>query len=135
MHLYFGRYYLSFSAGIRIADSRLVSYALPLVDLNNHKKVDILVGHVEAPSSVFFNDGTGRQLRPISFGDAKVPCMVLELVILTKTDNWTLLLPAQTLLICYTLAVLNPKKVVKEVVCTFYLEGSFLGFEPSNKVI
>ncbi|MVM33682.1 hypothetical protein GO755_26825 [Spirosoma sp. HMF4905] len=69
--LYFGQKDQTFSAGIRIADSRIVPYALTLVDLNNDKKVDILVGHVEAPSSVFFNDGTGRSFNSISFGDSK----------------------------------------------------------------
>jgi hypothetical protein len=29
------------------------------------------VGHIEAPSSVFFNDGTGRNFKSISFGDSK----------------------------------------------------------------
>jgi hypothetical protein len=35
------------------------------------RKVDIIVGHVEAPSTVFFNDGTGRNFKSISFGDSK----------------------------------------------------------------
>jgi hypothetical protein len=69
--LYFGQKDQTFSAGILIADSKIVPYALSLIDLNNDKKVDILVGHVEAPSSVFFNDGTARNFKSISFGDSK----------------------------------------------------------------
>lgn len=29
------------------------------------------MGHIEAPSTVFFNDGTGRNFKSISFGDSK----------------------------------------------------------------
>src|SRR5450432_883788 len=43
----------------------------PTSIINNDKKVDIIVGHVEAPSTVFFNDGTGRNFTSISFGDSK----------------------------------------------------------------
>ena len=32
--------------------------------------MDIIVGHVGAPSTVFFNDGTGRNFTSISFGDS-----------------------------------------------------------------
>ena len=33
--------------------------------------MDIIVGHVGAPSTVFFNDGTGRNFKSISVGDSK----------------------------------------------------------------
>jgi hypothetical protein len=71
VNLYFGQKDQSFSAGISLADSKIVPYALAIADLNNDNKVDIVVGHVEAPSSVFFNDGTGRNFKSISFGDSK----------------------------------------------------------------
>jgi hypothetical protein len=71
VNLYFGQKDQTFSAGISLADSKIVPYALTVADLNNDKKIDIIVGHVEAPSSVFFNDGTGRNFKPISFGDSK----------------------------------------------------------------
>ncbi len=29
------------------------------------------MGHVEAPSTVFFNDGSGRHFLPVPFGDSK----------------------------------------------------------------
>ena len=54
-----------------MADAKIVPYALDIADLNNDQKADIIVGHVEAPSSVFFNDGTGRGFTSFSFGDAK----------------------------------------------------------------
>ncbi|GAB3915205.1 VCBS repeat-containing protein [Larkinella knui] len=69
--IYFGQKDQTFSAGILLADSKVVPYALTLADLNNDKKVDILVGHIEAPSSIFFNDGTGHAFKTISFGDSK----------------------------------------------------------------
>lgn len=71
VNLYFGQKDQTFSAGISLADSKIVPYALAIADLNNDKKVDIIVGHVEAPSTVFFNDGTGRNFKSISFGDSK----------------------------------------------------------------
>jgi hypothetical protein len=69
--LYFGQTNKVFSAGIIIAGSQVVPYALTLSDLNNDKKVDILVGHVEASSTAFINDGTGQDFKSISFGDSK----------------------------------------------------------------
>ena len=32
--------------------------------------MDIIVGHVEAPSTIFYNDGSGRNFTSISFGDS-----------------------------------------------------------------
>ena len=71
VNLYFGQNDQTFSAGISLADSKIVPYALAIADLNNDGKIDIIVGHIEAPSSVFFNDGTGRNFKSISFGDSK----------------------------------------------------------------
>lgn len=69
VNLYFGQKDQTFSAGISIADAKVVPYALTLADLNKDGKVDIIVGHVEAPSTVYFNNGTGRSFTPVSFGD------------------------------------------------------------------
>ncbi|MBC7938103.1 MAG: VCBS repeat-containing protein, partial [Rhizobacter sp.] len=71
VNLYFGQTDQTFSAGISLADSKVVPYALAIADLNNDKKMDIIVGHKEAPSTVFFNDGTGNNFKSISFGDSK----------------------------------------------------------------
>ncbi|MBL0742738.1 FG-GAP repeat domain-containing protein [Chryseolinea lacunae] len=70
VNLYLGQNNKTFSEGISLANATTVPYALTLAHLNNDKKMDIIVGHVEAPSTVFFNDGTGR-FKSISFGDAK----------------------------------------------------------------
>lgn len=67
--IYIGQKDQTFSAGISIADAKVAPYALTLADLDKDGKVDIIVGHVEAPSTVYFNDGTGRSFTPVSFGD------------------------------------------------------------------
>ncbi|PSL29014.1 FG-GAP repeat domain-containing protein [Chitinophaga ginsengisoli] len=71
VHLYFGQKDQSFSAGISLADAKVVPYALTIADLNNDHKPDIIVGHIKASSTIFFNDGTGRNFKAVSFGDAK----------------------------------------------------------------
>lgn len=71
VNLYFGQKDQSFSAGISLADAKIVPYALTIADLNNDQKPDIIVGHIEAPSTIFFNDGTGQHFKPVSFGDSK----------------------------------------------------------------
>lgn len=71
VNIYFGQKDQTFSAGISIADSKIVPYALTVADLNKDGKVDIIVGHVEASSTVFYNDGTGRNFTSVSFGDSK----------------------------------------------------------------
>ncbi|SEL55636.1 Repeat domain-containing protein [Chitinophaga rupis] len=69
--LYFGQKNQTFSAGISLADQKIVPYALAVADLNNDQKADIIVGHIKAPSTVFFNNGTGHNFKSISFGDSK----------------------------------------------------------------
>ena len=59
-----------FSAASAIAGPAVVPYALAVADLNDDKKVDVLVGHVEAPSTAFFNDGSGH-FSAVTFGDNK----------------------------------------------------------------
>jgi len=109
VYLYFGQKDQSFSPGISLADSKVVPYALAIADLNKDGKVDIIVGHVEAPSTVFFNDGTGRTLNQFLLVIQRVLCMVLQLAISMKTEFLTSLLPAQTLRIFCTLAISNQK--------------------------
>jgi hypothetical protein len=69
--LYFGQKDQTFSAGLSVVGSKVVPYALAIAELNNDKRVDLIVGYVEAPSSIFFNDGTGLNFKAISFGDSK----------------------------------------------------------------
>lgn len=42
-----------------------------VADLNKDGAPDIIVGNVEAPSVIFFNDGSGRRYSPVHFGDNK----------------------------------------------------------------
>ena len=42
-----------------------------LADLNKDGKPEIIVGYVEAPGEVFFNDGTGKKFTRVRFGDTK----------------------------------------------------------------
>jgi hypothetical protein len=46
-------------------------YALTVGDLNRDGAIDVVVGNVEAPSVVYFNDGTGQRFTPVTFGDNK----------------------------------------------------------------
>jgi hypothetical protein len=71
VNLYLGQKDQTFSPAISLADSQVVPYALAIADLNKDGKIDIIVGHIEAPSTVFFNDGTGRNFKSISFSDSK----------------------------------------------------------------
>lgn len=70
VELYFGQKDGTFSTGISLAGSKPKPYSLAIADLNGDGKMDILVGHVEAPSTVFYNDGAAH-FAPLSFGDSK----------------------------------------------------------------
>ena len=54
-----------------IDNGKVTPYALTVSDLNRDGKIDIVVGNVEAASTVYFNDGSARHCRPIHFGDNK----------------------------------------------------------------
>ena len=62
-----------FSAGVpiveRAGENGPVPYALAVADLDLEGSVDVVVGNVEAPSVVYFNDGSGRRFTPLPFGD------------------------------------------------------------------
>ncbi len=45
-------------------------YAVAVGELNRDGRIDSIVGHVEAPSTVYFNDGSGRRFTG-HFGDDK----------------------------------------------------------------
>ncbi len=40
-------------------------------DLDKDGRIDIVVGHVQAPSTIYFNDGSGRRFAAVRFGDNK----------------------------------------------------------------
>jgi hypothetical protein len=39
--------------------------------MNRDGNIDIIVGHVEAPSTIYFNDGSGRHFTAVQVGDHK----------------------------------------------------------------
>ena len=45
VNLYFGQKDQTFSPGISLADAKVIPYALAIADMNNDKKMDIIVGH------------------------------------------------------------------------------------------
>ena len=47
----------------------VMPYALAVEDLNSDDKVDVIVGHIRAASTVYYNDGTGRNFASVDFGD------------------------------------------------------------------
>ena len=70
--IYFGEKGSTFSQAVPITTTKGVTpYALTVGDLNNDGAIDVVVGNVEAPSVVYFNDGSGRSFTPVAFGDNK----------------------------------------------------------------
>lgn len=65
----FGQKEGTFSPMVEIAGSTVRPYALATADLNRDGHSDVVVGHVKAPSTIYFNDGSGRRYTPIPFGD------------------------------------------------------------------
>ena len=68
--LYFGRKDRTFSDGVPIDNGGVVPYGLATSDLNGDGKLDVVVGNVAAPSTVFFNAGSGRDFTPVRFNDS-----------------------------------------------------------------
>jgi hypothetical protein len=69
--LYFGRKDGTFSPGVPIDNGSVAPNALAANDLNGDGKIDVVVGNVAAPSTVFFNNGSGRHYTPVRFGDSE----------------------------------------------------------------
>jgi hypothetical protein len=68
--IYFGRTDGTFLSGVALSSGKVSPYALAVSDLNGDGRMDIIVGNVEAPSTIYFN-GSGRHFTPIQFGDNK----------------------------------------------------------------
>jgi hypothetical protein len=68
---YFGRKGGKFSPGVALDNGAATAYALALADLNRDGKIDVVVGNVGAPSTVFFNDGSGHHYTSLHFGDGE----------------------------------------------------------------
>jgi hypothetical protein len=75
--IYLGQKDRTFSAGTTLDGGGVTPYALATRDLNGDGRVDIIVGNVEAPSTIYFNDssasrsGSFGHFTPIHFGDNK----------------------------------------------------------------
>ena len=68
---FFGEGGNKWSAAVPIGARGRTPYALTVHDVNKDGAIDIIVGHVEAPSTVFFTAGSGRSFTPVDFGDGK----------------------------------------------------------------
>jgi hypothetical protein len=51
-----------FGDAVRLPGAARTPYALAVADLNKDKKPDIVVGYVESPGSVYFNDDGFREV-------------------------------------------------------------------------
>ena len=71
VEIYFGTKEGGFSQYLFLEKDTIIPYALAVADLNHDGASDIIVGNVEEPSTVYFNDGTGRHFTPVHFGDQK----------------------------------------------------------------
>jgi hypothetical protein len=58
--IYFGKSGPSFSPALQVSGGKPPPYALAVADLNADGRPDIIVGHVESPSAIYFNDGISR---------------------------------------------------------------------------
>jgi hypothetical protein len=67
--VYFGEPGDRFASGARIDASTATPYALAVADLNLDRRIDVIVGYVEARPAVLFNDGSGRRFTTVHFGD------------------------------------------------------------------
>jgi len=56
---------------VTIGDKSIIPYALTIADLDCDETADFVVGNVTAPSTVYFNDGSGKAFTPVLFGDSK----------------------------------------------------------------
>ncbi len=69
--IYFAQRNGAFSSGTAVGGGVATPYALATADLNGDGKMDVVVGYVEAPSGVYYNEGDGRRFHAVQFGDNK----------------------------------------------------------------
>lgn len=68
--VYYGQKDGGFGPGEVLSDGKVTPYALTISDLNGDRRIDIVVGNVDAPSTIYFNE-SGRKFKQAHFGDNK----------------------------------------------------------------
>jgi hypothetical protein len=68
--IYFGRREGGFAEVLPLNDGKVTPYALAVADLNRDGTPDIVVGNVEAPTTIYYN-GSGRRFTRIHAGDSR----------------------------------------------------------------
>ena len=65
--------YIYFATGqsLKIAGSDALPYSMLAADINQDGKPDMIVGYVNAPAAIYFNDGTGKKFNRVQFGNDK----------------------------------------------------------------
>jgi hypothetical protein len=71
VEIYYGRKGGTFSSAVVLDNGQATPYALAVADLNQDGRPDIIVGNIDAPSTVYFNDTGGRHYTAVPFGDNK----------------------------------------------------------------
>jgi hypothetical protein len=66
LYIYFGN-----GETLKIAGTDALPYSMLAADLNKDGKPEIIVGYVDAPGAIYFNDGTGKKYTRVQFGDNK----------------------------------------------------------------
>ena len=67
--IYFGEVDGTFGGGISVSHSSRRPYALSTADLNDDGATDIIVGHIEAPTTAYINHRTSGQFHAVDMGD------------------------------------------------------------------
>jgi hypothetical protein len=60
-----------FGEPVRLPGPERPPYCVAIADLDRDKRLDIIVGYVELPGSVYFNTGRGRTFREVRWNDGK----------------------------------------------------------------
>lgn len=69
--IFFGETNGGYSDAVRIGNTDSTPYALTISDLDSDGSTDIVVGHVEAPSVVYFNNWPDSGFTAVSFGNGE----------------------------------------------------------------
>lgn len=67
----FNRGSRQFGEPVQLPGPPRIPYALALADLNRDRQLDVVVGFVESPGAVYFNEGKGRTFQEVPWNDGK----------------------------------------------------------------